>query len=114
MHNHCALATGRLQERDMEQDKMREDFEAWAGGRYGWSLQDEYRGADDRTLASWSGEKYENRIVEGMWQAWQASRASVVVELPEWFETYGMCSESARIATECCQEAIHDAGIRTR
>lgn len=66
----------------MDTNKMREQFEQWAKDRYSWHLHDDARDPEDRTLASWDGEIYGNRIVEGMWQAWQASREAVVVELP--------------------------------
>ncbi|MEX5363469.1 hypothetical protein WCE03_16760 [Pseudomonas guariconensis] len=67
----------------MDTNKMREQFEQWAKDRYSWHLHDDARDPEDRTLASWNGETYGNRIVEGMWQAWQASREAVVVELPD-------------------------------
>ncbi|HAU4295908.1 MULTISPECIES: hypothetical protein [Serratia] len=54
-------------------DKLREEFEEWA--------------ANDRSeLDVWQrGNKvgeYKNPVVGKMWKAWQASRASIVVELP--------------------------------
>lgn len=67
----------------MDTNKMREQFEQWAKDRYNWHLHDDARDSEDRTLASWNGEIYGNRIVEGMWQSWQASRESLVIELPE-------------------------------
>ncbi|HEN8798254.1 hypothetical protein [Pseudomonas sp. NFX1] len=65
----------------MDTNKMREQFEQWAKDRYSWHLHDDARDPEERTLASWNGETYGNRIVEGMWQAWQASREAVVVEI---------------------------------
>ncbi|MFJ4349441.1 hypothetical protein ACIPZ5_00920 [Pseudomonas sp. NPDC089428] len=67
----------------MDANKMREEFEQWAKDRYSWHLHDDARDPEDRTLASWNGETYGNRIVEGMWQAWQASREAVAVVLPD-------------------------------
>ncbi len=66
--------------------KMRGEFEAWASARYSWHLFEDARGECDKTLTSWDGQAYGNRIVEGMWQGGQASRQAVVVELPESFE----------------------------
>ncbi|WP_060489648.1 hypothetical protein [Pseudomonas sp. NBRC 111121] len=66
----------------MDANKMREQFEQWAKDRYSWHLHDDARDPEDRTLASWNGDAYGNRIVEGMWQAWQASRDAVVVHMP--------------------------------
>ena len=64
-------------------DVSREQFEQWAKNRYSWHLHDDARDPEERTLVSWNGDAYGNRIVEGMWQAWQASREAVVVELPK-------------------------------
>lgn len=52
-------------------DKLRADFEKW------W--QDENY---DNQLSNIQGVMF-NRIKNGMFAAWQASRASIVVELPE-------------------------------
>jgi len=67
----------------MDTNKMREQFEQWAKDRYSWHLHDDARDPEDRTLASWNGDAYGNRIVEGMWQAWKASREAVAVVLPD-------------------------------
>lgn len=66
----------------MDTNKMREQFEQWAKNRYSWHLHEDARDPEERTLASWNGDAYGNRIVEGMWQAWQASREAVVVQMP--------------------------------
>ena len=95
----------------MDTNKMREQFEQWAKDRYSWHLHDDARDPEDRTLASWDGEIYGNRIVEGMWQAWQASREAVVVELPE-PETLDVdCDESLEMEPEEYEvlEASHGA-----
>lgn len=55
-------------------DKIREEFEQWASN-------------DRSELDVWQrGHKageYKNPVVGKMWKAWQASRASIVVELPK-------------------------------
>ena len=63
-------------------EKMREDFDAWTM-QYGF---------DDG---------------EHMWQAWQASRAALVVELPGaiW------CSLAYHEAINDVKEALDDAGV---
>lgn len=45
------------------------------------------------------------------WTVWRASRAALVVRLPDCFETLGSCSEAAEIAVDCCSDAIEEAGI---
>ncbi|MEE5138693.1 hypothetical protein V2J83_24650 [Pseudomonas alliivorans] len=104
----------------MSNDKMREEFEAWANGRYGWEIHDPYRDESERTLSSWNGERYENRIVEGMWVGWQASREALVIELPNDFGTetgkpFGdlLCLVSNAMLAEC-RKAIEAAGVKVK
>lgn len=52
-------------------DKMREEFEAWATNVYGTARMGVSAGF------------YSRDEVQGAWQAWQASREEVVVELPK-------------------------------
>ena len=106
----------------MDTNKIREQFEQWAKDRYSWHLHDDARDPEDRTLASWNGETYGNRIVEGMWQAWQASREAVVVELPakaEPFEAelsatpiYTLKGEGRNAAIAECRAAIEAQGLK--
>ena len=49
-------------------EKMREDFELWAVSNF--SMEADVNGL------------YQNYLTECVWQAWQASRAALVVELP--------------------------------
>lgn len=93
----------------MDTNKMRGQFEQWAKDRYSWHLHDDARDPEDRTLASWNGETYGNRIVEGMWQTWQASREAVVVELPK-FEGYPASME--RDMRESLRSAIEAQGLK--
>lgn len=99
----------------MDTNKMREQFEQWAKDRYSWHLHDDARDPEDRTLASWNGETYGNRIVEGMWQAWQASRTAVVVELPAERRIRHMPTpdenSSYNEALENCRDAIEAQGL---
>ncbi|MBC2659787.1 hypothetical protein H7A76_30505 [Pseudomonas sp. MSSRFD41] len=94
----------------MDTNKMREQFEQWAKDRYSWHLHDDARDPEDRTLASWNGEIYGNRIVEGMWQSWQASREAVEIELPE-LERPTADGMGALFA---CKRAIEAQGLRVK
>ncbi|KGK25545.1 hypothetical protein [Pseudomonas plecoglossicida] len=115
----------------MDTNKMREQFEQWAKDRYSWHLHDDARDPEDRTLASWNGEIYGNRIVEGMWQAWQASREAVVVELgapSHWVADYAACGggmtvfdaeKAAKVTDPMCSKtpsytihALEKAGLK--
>lgn len=46
--------------------------------------------------------------------AWNAALDSVVIELPDCFETYGYSAEVARVATDCCADAIEAAGLKVK
>ncbi|WP_122252638.1 hypothetical protein [Pseudomonas savastanoi] len=103
----------------MSNDKMREEFEAWANGRYGWEIHDQYRDESERTLSTWNGERYDNRIVEGMWQAWQASREALVIELPEERAARGYGEQVADAlgfndGISYCRDAIEAAGVKVK
>jgi hypothetical protein len=70
-------------------EKMREEFDAWIG-RYGYSHY-----ADSADLA---------------WSAWQASRAALVVELPQPFEGDDFTMyDGAEL-----HEALEAAGVRIK
>ncbi len=94
-------------------DISREQFEQWAKDRYSWHLHDDARDPEDRTLASWDGEIYGNRIVEGMWQAWQASRAAVVVELPpKWNDATHSNKQAWDCGIDDARMAIEAQGLK--
>lgn len=75
-------------------DKMREEFEAWYKKRYG-----------SREHSAWA-----HAELADSWEAWQASRAALVVELPPmtnngydgFYPAYGV------------KKAIHAAGVKTK
>lgn len=78
---------------------MRAEFEAWL-----------------RTVTTLArtrrGDGYLDNYVGLMWETWKASRAAIVVELPG-TEGFGMYSEEvARVAIDCCADALQDAGIK--
>jgi hypothetical protein len=86
----------------MSNDKMREEFEAWL-------------------IPAWSREKfvdedgdlqYREDWVQGAWIGWQASRAALVIELPEAFHPdhdWGPCMESGEV-----RAAIEAAGLKVK
>ena len=64
-------------------DKMREEFEAWAKENY----------FDTDKILSFTGKsldegRYDNSSTQTAWQAWQASRAALVVKLPVVVDIY--------------------------
>lgn len=80
----------------MEQDKMREEFEAWYFDRH-------------MVVNSWDGLIYADHDQQEAWRAWRASREAVVVELPE-----PVPFRSREDTIQDCRAAIHAAGISTR
>ena len=81
---------------------MLEEFEAWATNddQYGISrFYTDLRYDDDET--------------EAAWDAWQASRSSLVIKLPEKWGEYTKEGSAACDAIDECQDNIHAAGVRT-
>lgn len=59
------------------------------------------------------GLNFENPVVSMYYKCWQASRDSVVVQLPTTTEGFGMYSSGvAQHAIELCAECIEEAGIK--
>ena len=82
-------------------DKMREEFEAWAV-----STKDQF-GVPFFTLKNDSG-KYVDHGTEISWQAWQASRQALVVELPpQWEDVCDKVMDSTMV-----KKSLNDAGIK--
>lgn len=93
----------------MNIEKMRSEFEAWCKGEYPNShfgickKEDGYR---------FSVGQYIDANVHIRWDAWQASRAAIEVELPEHFE-YDNPGE-AFPAIKDCRKAIESLGIKVK
>lgn len=90
----------------MGQDKVRDEFEAWADKMF-------YQGLAS-VSDTWSDSRggYMDYAHHMAYLAWQASREAVVVELPEWFDRFD--SGDRTYWVEDVEKAIHAAGIRTR
>ncbi len=92
-------------------EKMREEFHEWC---------DSQGFASDRYKMCDLGEKYKHLCGEYvipdsriMWQAWQASRAALVVELPDekggrYLDSY---QEGWNDAISSCEQRIEDCGV---
>ena len=76
----------------MSNEKMREEFEVWAV-KY------------NLARADWGN--YQDRHVNNMWKAWQASRAALCVELPLAFS-----DERATTYLTSVTSALDAAGVR--
>ncbi len=89
-------------------DKSREEFVAWSsahsflGGCY---------------LKTQSDGTYIDVDLQYAWEAWQASRAALVVELPKqspYANTFGDYAKGYRQASRDHQDAIEDTGLKVK
>jgi hypothetical protein len=80
----------------MSESKMREEFEAWAEANLGLSIRRTPSGA------------YQSFGVYSAWEAWQASREALVIELPE---PSGISADGFGYR-EACVRAITATGLK--
>lgn len=88
----------------MSNEKMREDFESAYSKRLrsgGFEGVIEFKRHEDG---------YANFFTDGAWWGWQASRESLVIELPP---ITHMENEGTDVLLNCAQ-AIHAAGVKTK
>lgn len=100
----------------MSDSKMREEFEAWAQKNY------VVPGCDSAVERTLIGDGYRFSSVNAAWHGWQASRAALVIELPnqydekyrEYFEgVEGGCFDQSKYMGDV-KAAIEAAGVRVR
>ena len=75
-------------------EKMTDEFKGWAY-KSGYDIDDAQESADDEKF-------FVCYDTEACWQAWQASRAALVVELPE---------KAALMSASSVYAALDDAGV---
>lgn len=111
----------------MDSEQMRAEFEEWARSTFNWHTWEQVAPEEPKTISSWDGEKYGHRVVNGMWLAWQGSRAALVVELPPLNNShlggpdseYGPSIEQVEdmgfdYGIKACREIINAAGITVK
>lgn len=79
-------------------DKMREEFEAWMLGT--------------AKIVIGSTDPYPSGLERGYWRVWQASRESLVIELPDHC-CYDLPGEAYPVIQDC-REAIEAAGLKVK
>ncbi|MBD1589759.1 hypothetical protein [Pseudomonas typographi] len=85
----------------MSTEKMRTEFEAWVEANFGLSVRRNPAGA------------YQSFGVYAAWEAWQASRAAVVVELPsKWNDPTNSNMQSWDSGIDDARMAIEAAGLK--
>lgn len=84
---------------------MREEFETWFRKNHYWAPE------SDPLVKDEAGEYYMLSTF-GKWRAWQASRAALVIELPD-CRCYDHPGE-AYPAIQDCREAIEAAGVKVK
>lgn len=85
-------------------DKMREEFEVWAG---------EYLMYEPESVRrNWDGTRYAHDALNGMWDGWKASRESLVIDIPD--AEIGCSDESCGFnrGVSATVEAIEAAGVK--
>lgn len=83
-------------------DQMREEFEAWVISN--WPAQSLSR------FSAASGGEYQGFTVQHCWEAWKASRAAVVIELPQQSGANLDWNQAIRY----CHQAIESAGLKVK
>lgn len=83
----------------MVMDKLREEFEEW--------VMNISSGCAELSLTI--HDTYDSWDVERYWEAWQASRASIVVVLPDTSDI--QCQECADDALLRCEKRIRSIGL---
>lgn len=90
----------------MDTNKMREQFEAWVLSEYPNQSLERFNPLHGVTEGEYTG-----FTVQHCWQAWQASREAVVVELPK-FDDYPASIE--RDMRESLRAAIEAQGLKVK
>lgn len=88
-------------------DLMREEFETWSGDKSDKEIHQRGPRAG----------KYKNPVMQRSWEAWQASRGRLVIELPEKAritDPSDMLFIGSNGAINKCRDAIHAAGVKTK
>lgn len=88
----------------MDTNKMREQFEAWISSYIGstWLKRNEHQ-----------MDEYLDENAQFMWEAWQASREAVVMELPS-LQCLRVNEYDYQEAREQCRRAIEAQGLRVK
>ncbi|RRA46506.1 hypothetical protein [Cronobacter sakazakii] len=88
-------------------DKSREQFQSW------W---EEWFGEAPLTPWNelWCGDGYSAEDIDHMWEAWQASRAAVEIELDAKVMVEDEFDKGHNCAIDYCADAIRAAGIKVK
>lgn len=65
-------------------------------------------------LAKFDGGRYVSSLTDSVWRGWQASRAAIVVELPDYIGADTYQSAGYNEALDECDNAIRAAGITVK
>lgn len=89
-------------------DWMREEFEEWA------AEEAEVRGVGELIglLKDERHDRYAMIWTQTAWMAWQASRESLVIDLPS-VQCIDVHDYSARDVLSFCEKAVRDSGAKT-
>lgn len=66
-----------------KQTESRSQFEKLCNEFWNWQEHDEITHGEEEPCLRWDGENYTHRVTAALWRMFNASRDSLVVELPE-------------------------------
>jgi hypothetical protein len=94
----------------MSIEKMRQEFEAWAVASAWLGL-----GEESQLHQNAEGSGYNEIEVHTAWLAWQASRETLLIELPKPESEEGESWDGCwKYGVKQCREAIESAGVKVK
>lgn len=104
-----------------KQTESREQFEKLCNEFWNWQEHDEITQGEEEPCLRWNGENYTHRVTAALWRMFNASRESLVVELPDYADVNSAKSLSGRTwlsgenaGITKCAKAIRAIGIRIK
>lgn len=98
-----------------KQTESRGQFEKLCNEFWNWQEHDEITQGEEEPCLRWDGENYTHRVTAALWRMFNASRESLVVELPTEHELHQVsCSECAGNCLELVENRISAIGIRIK
>lgn len=100
-----------------KQTESREQFEKLCNEFWNWQEHDEITQGEEEPCLRWDGENYTHRVTAALWRMFNASRESLVVDLPELSgdgENDTDYTEGLNDGINQCAKAIRYIGIKIK
>lgn len=92
-----------------KQTESRSQFEKLCNEFWNWQEHDEITQGEEEPCLRWDGENYTHRVTAALWRMFNASRESLVVELPD-CDDY----DATWQYQDACEERLRAIGIRIK